>query len=184
MNIVLLGKSGSGKSTVAKFMSEFLRYERSIDLTTRPARDYEKDGVDYFFVDEDKFDIASDDGILIAEEEFNNWYFGALDHTGDDNIIYVSNPSFFYQMLGSDMDFISIYIEADKDTRVERLLNRGDSLEEIERRLKADDEDFEDVIYDIDYVVDTKNDTWDVVKEILNIVKYEEEILSDINEVE
>ena len=49
----IMGKSSSGKDTIFKKLREMLPEFRTIVLyTTRPIRVGEKDGVEYFFVDE------------------------------------------------------------------------------------------------------------------------------------
>ena len=40
-------------------------------------------------------------------------------------------------------DFISVQIDVPDDIRRERLIKRGDDIEEIDRRIKADNKDFE-----------------------------------------
>lgn len=64
--IVVSGPSGVGKSTV---VSEVLRRRPqiwlSVSVTTRTPRSGESDGVEYFFVDDDRFDeLIADDGLL------------------------------------------------------------------------------------------------------------------------
>ena len=52
----VMGKSSSGKDTVYKKLKEQYEEFRSIvPYTTRPIREGEKDGVEYYFVSEDRF---------------------------------------------------------------------------------------------------------------------------------
>jgi len=67
--IILSGPSGSGKSTIVarlKSMPE-LRLHQSVSATTRPPRDGERDGVDYYFVSPEEFAAKSVAG------EFLEW---------------------------------------------------------------------------------------------------------------
>lgn len=65
---VMSGPSGAGKTTIVKaVMSELEGIEFSVSYTTRPKRENEIDGVDYFFVKEDMFRN------LIKEGEFLEW---------------------------------------------------------------------------------------------------------------
>ena len=54
--LVLSSPSGAGKTTLAK---EVLVHEKALELsisvTTRPKRESEKEGLDYYFVDEETF---------------------------------------------------------------------------------------------------------------------------------
>lgn len=62
-HIILMGPSGSGKDTIAKGLCS-LGFERNITYTTRPKRPEEFDGVDYYFVSDEKFDaMAKNDNI-------------------------------------------------------------------------------------------------------------------------
>jgi guanylate kinase len=53
--IVLSGPAGVGKSTVRDRLMRTGRFVRSISCTTRAPRGRERDGVDYFYVDEPEF---------------------------------------------------------------------------------------------------------------------------------
>jgi guanylate kinase len=54
--IVVSGPSGAGKSTVlARVLNELDRLRFSVSHTTRPPRPGEQEGVQYYFVDEERF---------------------------------------------------------------------------------------------------------------------------------
>ena len=54
---VMSGPSGSGKSTLCKMLSQSDdKIKISVSATTRPPREGEKDGVDYFFLSDKQFD--------------------------------------------------------------------------------------------------------------------------------
>lgn len=64
--IVLAAPSGAGKTSLARALVE--RHEDivfSVSATTRPRRDYERDGVDYHFVDDAGFDALDERGELL-----------------------------------------------------------------------------------------------------------------------
>lgn len=63
--IVLSGPSGVGKSTVRDRLMKTGRFVSSISCTTRPPRGAERDGVNYFFVDEEEFLRRRDAGELL-----------------------------------------------------------------------------------------------------------------------
>ncbi len=65
---VLSSPSGAGKSTIArKLLAADPYLEMSVSYTTRPMRPGETDGVDYHFVDVDKFRE------MVADHEFLEW---------------------------------------------------------------------------------------------------------------
>ena len=65
--IVMSGPGGVGKSTITSFLRNHPSIWVSISVTTREPREYEKDGHDYHFVTEEKFDQ------LIAQNELLEW---------------------------------------------------------------------------------------------------------------
>lgn len=76
--IVLSAPSGCGKTTVLKMvMARLSGLVFSVSHTTRTPRPGEKDGYDYFFVDQDEFANMRDDsssGFLEWAEVYGNFY--------------------------------------------------------------------------------------------------------------
>jgi guanylate kinase len=56
--VVISGPSGVGKGTVRKALFEMKNHNLvySVSMTTRPPREGEKDGVDYYFVNRETFE--------------------------------------------------------------------------------------------------------------------------------
>ncbi|MES2496316.1 MAG: guanylate kinase [Pseudomonadota bacterium] len=73
---VLSSPSGAGKSTIARrLLAADDNLKMSVSATTRPMRPGEVDGVDYHFVDLDKFrDMAADHEFLEWAHVFNHRY--------------------------------------------------------------------------------------------------------------
>ena len=68
MFVLISGPSGAGKTTFVEALLESdPRVRFSVSTTTRPRRGKEKDGVQYHFVDDEKFDA------LIAADAFIEW---------------------------------------------------------------------------------------------------------------
>ena len=85
--IVISGPSGTGKTSVIKALCEGDRtLEFSISATTRPPRSDEADGVDYYFLDETKFeDLINRDGFL-EWVKYGGHYYGTLKSTIESTI--------------------------------------------------------------------------------------------------
>ncbi|NRB35737.1 MAG: guanylate kinase [Rhodobacteraceae bacterium] len=74
--IILSSPSGAGKSTLAKMLRDWddtLKF--SVSATTRPARDGEVDGEDYYFLSEDAFKRQVAEGEMLEHAYvFGNFY--------------------------------------------------------------------------------------------------------------
>ncbi len=77
--VLFCAPSGAGKTTLVRhLLGEFDNLEFSVSATTRPKRENETDGADYFFLTEEKFlSLAESDGFL-EWEKFYDYYYGTL----------------------------------------------------------------------------------------------------------
>lgn len=74
---VISGSSGVGKGTVLKgFMSKNPEFMLSISCTTRPPREGEIDGVNYFFLSKDEFQKCIDEDKFLEWAEFAGNRYG------------------------------------------------------------------------------------------------------------
>lgn len=77
--LVFAAPSGSGKTTIVQnVLKEHKEFCFSVSATTRACRDYEKDGVHYFFISEDAFKQGIEAGNFIEWERFYDYYYGTL----------------------------------------------------------------------------------------------------------
>lgn len=72
--VVLSGPSGAGKDAVLDELARRgHRFHRVVTCTTRPPRDSERHGVDYFFVSDAEFDaLVESDGLLEHAEVYGH----------------------------------------------------------------------------------------------------------------
>jgi len=76
---VVSAPSGAGKTTVVRnVITKFPEITFSISATTRSRRNYEIDGVDYFFMDETEFKKKIDANEFVEWETFYGYYYGTL----------------------------------------------------------------------------------------------------------
>lgn len=74
---VISGSSGVGKSTVIKgFLGKNPDFVFSVSCTTRPIREGEIDGVNYFFVSQEDFKRSIENDEFLEWAEFSGNYYG------------------------------------------------------------------------------------------------------------
>ena len=153
--IVLSASSGAGKTTICK---ELLKRNKdwffSVSVTTREKRDNEIDGVDYLFINKEKFEQLDRFGELIESEWVHGNRYGTqiapLEDALDNNSIMLIDVDVKGAMnLIEDFqdDLISIFIDPPgmndqdkKDSLSDRLQKRGNTNETlIKQRLKRFD---------------------------------------------
>lgn len=155
----VMGKSSSGKDTIFKQILEknTVGLKTIVPYTTRPIRDGETNGIEYFFIDEKELENLEKDNKIIELRAYNTvhgiWkYFTAH----DDQIDLASNN---YIMIGTldsyrklkeffgEEKVKPIYIELEDGIRLTRAIEREKLQEnprytEMCRRFLADAQDF------------------------------------------
>ncbi len=188
--IVLSGPSGVGKGTVRKkvFKDESLNLAYSISMTTRQPRNMEQDGVDYFFVSQDKFKEMIKENKLLEYTYFVGNYYGT--------------PLEYVEKLRNEGKNVFLEIEVEGAKQVMERCKNDDvvsiflippSLEELERRIRGRKSEPDNIIQErlakaqkeinlssnYQYVV--KNDKLaDATKRISQIIKKRMEMQKDI----
>lgn len=75
--IIISGFSGAGKGTLVKqLLKNYDNYALSISMTTRAPREGERDGVEYFFTDKEKFEEQINCGGMIEYAQYCGNYYG------------------------------------------------------------------------------------------------------------
>lgn len=170
MTIVLIGASGSGKSTIEKIISDEYGYEKIVSYTTRKIRDNEVNGVDYNFTNNDTFNDMLEADLFAEYDEYSQGrLYGTLksDYV-DGNKIVVLTPNGLRkikQNCKSDNIF-TVYVEANLGTRVKRYIDRCgvdkfnfDDKNEIAARVERDFAMFLGLEKEVDLVIHNNEGT-------------------------
>lgn len=154
----LMGKSSSGKDTIFKKIREEIPELKTIVLyTTRPIREGETNGVEYYFTDEARREMLQKSGKLIESRTYDTVHGKWSYFTADDGQIDLEKNS--YLVIGTLVSYRKmqeyfgkealepIYIEVEDGERLSRALSRERQQEfpkyaEMCRRFLADTEDF------------------------------------------
>lgn len=155
--ICLVGKTASGKDTVLKELVNS-GMKTAVSHTTRPMRNGEVDGVTYHFVTAEKFhELESED--YFAETTYydvatkERWFYGcSKKELFEDsfNKVVILNPhgieTLFNKLsLMKLTTWFIVHLDCSEDIIKERLVKRGDNPDEANRRIVADNKDFENV---------------------------------------
>lgn len=155
----MMGKSSTGKDTLYKriLANEELHLNTVIPYTTRPIREGEKEGVEYYFCNREKVAELEAAGKVIERRDYNTihgiWtYFtvddGQIDLKNNDYLIIGTLESYHKIRDYYGKEFvIPLYIEVEDGERLQRALNREreqtiPKYEEMCRRFLADAKDF------------------------------------------
>ena len=155
----LMGKSSSGKDTIYKDLvsDEELRLKTIVLYTTRPIREGETDGVEYYFSGEEELERLLADGKIIELRAYNTVHGVWKYFTVNDEQIRLAEYN--YAVIGTLESYekmrdyfgaarvIPIYIEVEDGVRLQRALDRERRQKEPKyaemcRRFLADSEDF------------------------------------------
>lgn len=150
--IALCGKAGCGKDTI---LNSVLRLNSSlhkiISCTTRPKRDNEIEGKDYYYLTNEEFATKLLNGDMLEATSFNGWCYGTSYSTLDANKINIGvfNPEGLEILKDNPNIILKIfYIDVSNKERLIRQLNREKEpdIEEIIRRYETDEKDFRSFI--------------------------------------
>jgi guanylate kinase len=156
---IILGKSATGKDTIYKRLLEHkeLNLQTVVMYTTRPIRVSENNGIEYYFVDEDKLNELKEENKVIEHRSYNTvhgiWHYftvndGQIDLEHNDYIMHGTLYSYgqIRDYFGRD-NVIPVYIEVEDGDRLIRAIlrekkQREPNYAEVCRRFLADEEDF------------------------------------------
>ena len=173
---VISGPSGAGKSTILKRIMEAMpQLQFSVSATSRPPREGETDGVQYFFVTERAFRQMIEQGAFVEYDYHMSNYYGTLkkeilDKTKQGHMILDVEPNGARTVKELYPDAVLIYIGAPSiEVLQERLRARKDTSEE-QIAIRSERARWEDSQRDkYDYVV--INDVLDTaVQEVLQVI--------------
>lgn len=177
----LLGFSGSGKDTTMRTILE--RHDdlqNVVSWTTRPMRQGEQHGREYYFTNSNEFNSMYENGEFIEIREYfvangDTWYYGFTTSELDEklsrgNVVMIIDLDGFKEMKEIYKDkCIGVFLKVDLDTLIQRILNREELtwevVSEAVRRLNDDkDRAFNGYEDWVDYVIDTDNSEFSVKK--------------------
>ncbi|MBO5550959.1 MAG: guanylate kinase [Lachnospiraceae bacterium] len=159
----ITGKSAAGKDSIYRSLldDKELRLNPVVLYTTRPMRDGEREGKEYYFVDENAYNKLEEENKVIECRTYNTvhgpWrYFtvsSAIDNGRGDYYLGIGTLESFIRLRDhyGDDRMVPIYIEVEDGDRLIRAIERERAsgrpdYKEMCRRYIADDEDFSEAM--------------------------------------
>jgi len=184
LNIVLVAKSSSGKDLAYSHIKENYNVNPLCSLTTRPMRESETNGKEYYFVAKEYFLDEIKYNNLLEHRTYNvdfdgkkeTWYYGTSKKfiSDEDNILILDFDGLksITDIYGKE-NVYSIYIDVDDDIRELRAKTRGSFCKaEWDRRLIDDNIKFtKERINDCDIIIRNNTDKEDFIKNIDVVIK-------------
>ena len=157
--VALIGKAATGKDTMLKaFCEKYNSVNKCVSTTTRPKREGEQEGVDYFYVDRNEFTKKVIDFDMLEATIFNDWFY-CLEKKAlrEDKInISILNPNGVRAILeNEEIDLLVFNIISPDRDRILRYLQREErcDIREMFRRYEEDEKDFDTSRFDFDFKV-------------------------------
>ncbi len=190
----IMGRSSCGKDTIYKHLlsRENVQLSKVIIYTTRPMREKEVDGVQYFFCDEERYNEYKRSNKIIEERTYNTVYGPWHYFTVDDGQIDLTRGN--YLIIGTiemftaireyygEENVVPLMIKVDDGIILQRALNRelkrdNPGYDEMCRRYLADKADYSDEKLQaagVNNIFDNNGELEDCICEIERFIKADE----------
>ena len=140
--IILVGPGCSGKDTAKKTLVE-KGYKPSISYTSRPSREVEVNGKDYFFISKEQFQDKIANGDFLEYAMYKEWYYGTPKSEIESKEVFILTPDGIAQLSKEQRQQATvIYINPHPGALLRRLIERNDKNDTVYRRFTADQEMF------------------------------------------
>lgn len=155
----IMGKSSSGKDTIFKLLNEedTEGLKDVVIYTTRPKRNNETNGLEYYFIDKEELSMWKSKGKVIESRCYNTiygeWHYSTIDdgqiELDKNNYLIIITLEAYIDLKKyyGDENVVPIYIGIDDGLRLQRALDRereeqNPKYDEMCRRYLADSKDF------------------------------------------
>ena len=135
--LLIVGASGTGKSTVANLLSKMCGLKQIQSYTTRPPRYENEPG--HIFVTDEEFNRLER---LVGYTEYGDYRYCATADQVEECDIYVIDPDgveYFKNVYPGDKTVKLVYLFNTRSVRFNRMLDRGDKVMDVIARLEQDD---------------------------------------------
>ncbi|VEU80226.1 guanylate kinase [Haploplasma axanthum] len=172
--IVIVGASASGKTEVSKILVEKYGFMKCVTTTTRLKRINEVDGIDYHFLTKEEFKLLISKNAFVEYAIYQDNFYGINKKDINKNALVIVEPNGANELIRKMKNNVFIvFFESQKDIRSKRMFERGDKIDDIQKRLHNDEKIFnKDNLLKVDLHIENDDHN---LSEISKIIKDEYE---------
>lgn len=182
--ILVLGKTSSGKDTVAKYLKEEYGINSVCSYTTRNMREYEKEGVQHYFRSKEEMAKILLEENVLAYTKFPKTgieYCATKEAISEGISSYIVDPNgvkYFKDKIyqaDEDIAYFTIFVDLSEELIVKRAQQRGDDIKDIKTRLDSERSMFNDYknSMEYDYYINNNGTLKELKSSINNILSKE-----------
>lgn len=184
---LIMGRSGSGKTTIGNILKNKYGMKGVCSYTTRPPRCEHEKG--HYFISAEEFSKVKENMGLAAYTKINGYEYGTTPAIVDKSDFYIIDPAgiqYFRENYHGKKGIRVIYIFVSESICMQRMSKRGDSENDINKRIIFDNKTFRDASINADITIANVEIT-ECVKKIKDFITTCEEsrsrILFDLDNV-
>lgn len=172
--VCVVGRSGSGKSTIVQELCKYFKKQEVNSYATRPRR--EGEGNTHIFITDEEVKQYEND--FAAFTRIGNFtYFTTKTQLQDPNIMfYVIDPNGVKWLKENfhDKRILVLYVRVNEVLAQQRALARGDSIETYNKRRESEREQFErfEKEHEYDYLINNTLSLRYAVEDAITTIKY------------
>ncbi len=169
--IALCGRSGSGKSSVSQELKDKYDWNSIESYTTRPKCTETEKG--HIFISEEEFDRIPENS-RIAFTKFDGYRYCTTAKQVENAEIYVVDFPGVQELkerYHGNKTIAVVFLDAPRDVLENRMRQRGDLPEKVQKRLENDDRMFQEEGVEIDLRIDARKSIQEIANTIVNYIK-------------
>jgi guanylate kinase len=133
MKLILVGKAAAGKDYFRARLKD-KGFRGGVSHTTRPPRETEIEGIDYYYVTDEMFIEMEENGEMLEFMDFKGWKYGlTIDEYNNSDVLIMSPDGLKKLPDHIKKECLIIYLDIPPTTRLTRLIIRNDSYPPMER---------------------------------------------------
>lgn len=174
--LCIVGRTGSGKDTLADKLCEDIKLNKVLSYTTRKQRN--KEDNTHLFVEEDIYEAYKTLNLIAAETIINNNRYWTLNDQLVHSDVYIIDPYGLENLkekeISKKLNIVTVYIRVPEDVRRKRVLSkRKDSEEDFMNRENSEFEQFDRMLRteSFDYCITNEdlNKSYEILKQICKL---------------